>query len=52
MHVDALPPNAELLKLAREITQVVFTELNSTGLTEETFNRLSTIGRAASDGAG
>lgn len=35
---DALPPNSELPKLAGEITQVVFAELNRSGLTEDAFN--------------
>ena len=39
IETDALPPNSELPKLAGEITQVVFAELNRSGLTEDMFNR-------------
>ena len=43
IEADALPPNSEVPKLAREITQVVFTELKRSGFTEEAFNRLAAI---------
>jgi hypothetical protein len=41
LNVDALPANTEVQKLAREITQVVFTELNTSGITEAAFKRLT-----------
>lgn len=36
LEIDALPPTTEVFRLALEITDVVFTELNRSGVTKET----------------
>jgi len=40
LSVDAIPPGAELSKLAGEIAQVCLTELNTAGLGNETIENL------------
>jgi hypothetical protein len=36
INVDATPPTREATRLANEITEIVWTELNEVGLTRET----------------
>ena len=40
INVDALPPTEELPQLSRELTEVVFAELNNAGITRETIESL------------
>lgn len=40
MHVNAIPPTAEVPKLASELAQVCLTELNAAGVSSETVEKL------------
>jgi hypothetical protein len=40
LNVDAIPPTAELTKLAGELAQVCVTELNTAGLDDKTVENL------------
>jgi hypothetical protein len=40
LNVDAIPPTAELTKLAGELAQICVTELNTAGLDDKTVENL------------
>jgi hypothetical protein len=52
LDIDALPPSAEVKTLARNITEAVFTELNTVGLTKETLDNLEQVTRTSASASG